>query len=184
VPVALVEVEAVPDEELVRHGEAHVAHREVVDEPPVGSVEEGDRGQRGGSAEGQRLADVVQRQSRVDDVLDEEDVAALDRRVQVFDQPNARSPACAPVVAGERDEVERVRDRDRAREVGDEEDARLERGDEERLAAFVVARNRSPELGDARADLGGREVELPDAVRAQLARSSLYRSARRWISRL
>jgi hypothetical protein len=42
VPVALVEVEAVADEELVGHREAHVAHGKIVDEPPVGAVEEGD----------------------------------------------------------------------------------------------------------------------------------------------
>ena len=40
VPVALVEVEAVADEELVRYGEADVAHGQVVDEPPVRPVEQ------------------------------------------------------------------------------------------------------------------------------------------------
>jgi hypothetical protein len=89
VPVALVEVEAIPDEELVRHREAHVADREVVDEPPVRAVEEGDGVQRGRRAQGQRLADVVERQAGVDDVLDEQDVAALDRCVQVLEQPDA-----------------------------------------------------------------------------------------------
>ncbi len=37
---ALAEVEAVPDEELVRHREADVAHGQVIHEPPVRTVEE------------------------------------------------------------------------------------------------------------------------------------------------
>jgi len=89
VPIALVEVEAVADEELVRDREAHVADWQVVDEPPVRAIEEGDGVQRSRCAQGQRLADVVERQARVDDVLDEQDVAALDRRVQVLEQSNA-----------------------------------------------------------------------------------------------
>ena len=40
VPVPLVDVEAVADEELVRDGEADVAHRQVLDEAPVGPVEQ------------------------------------------------------------------------------------------------------------------------------------------------
>src|SRR4051794_22661933 len=62
VPVALVEVEAVADEELVRNREADVLHRQVVDQAPVGPVEERDRVERGRLAEAERLADVVERQ--------------------------------------------------------------------------------------------------------------------------
>jgi hypothetical protein len=88
VPVAIVaEVEAVADEELVRHREADVAHRKVVDEPPVGPVEKRDRRERCGTAERERLADEVQRQPGVDDVLDEQDVATLDAQVEVLEQP-------------------------------------------------------------------------------------------------
>jgi len=65
-------------------------------------------------------------------------------------------------VAGELDEVERVRDRDRAREVGEEDEARLERADEQRLAAVEVARDLRAELRDARSQLVGREVDLAD----------------------
>ena len=39
--VALVEVEAVADEELVRNGEADIADRQVVDEAAVRAVEQG-----------------------------------------------------------------------------------------------------------------------------------------------
>jgi hypothetical protein len=66
-------------------------------------------------------------------------------------------------VAGELDEVERMRDRDRAREVGEEDEARLERPDEQRLTALEVARDLRAQLGYPRGQLAGREVDLADA---------------------
>jgi len=57
-----------------------------------------------------------------------------------------------------------VRDRKRAREVGEEEDARLQRGDENRLAALVVAGDLDAELRDACLDLTGREVDLTERL--------------------
>jgi hypothetical protein len=186
VPVAVVaEVEAVADEELVGDGEADVAHREALYEPPVRPVEQRHGRERRRAAQSQRLADEVQRQSGVDDVLDEEDVAALDCDVEILQQPHASLPATAGAcVAGEGDEVELVKDRGRAAQIGDEDDARLQRRDEDRLAALVVPRNVRAELVDAGFDLLCGEVDLPDPVGYQLARSSLYRSARRAMSRL
>jgi hypothetical protein len=67
-------------------------------------------------------------------------------------------------VAGELDEVECVVDLDRAREVGDERDAGLERADEERLPVAVVARDLGAEGGDACRNLGRVEVDLADAI--------------------
>jgi hypothetical protein len=66
-------------------------------------------------------------------------------------------------VAGELDEIELVKQRDRAREVGDEEEGTLERRDEQEIEAGVVGGDVSTELGNARLDLLGREVGLPDA---------------------
>jgi hypothetical protein len=65
-------------------------------------------------------------------------------------------------VAGELDEIERVRERKRARQIGEEDDARLERADEQRLAARVVPCDVGGELLDARAELTAREVDLAD----------------------
>jgi hypothetical protein len=66
-------------------------------------------------------------------------------------------------VACKLDEVERMRDRDRAREVGEEDEARLERPDEQRLTAVEVAGNLRAELRDTRGQLAGRKVDLADA---------------------
>ena len=67
------------------------------------------------------------------------------------------------VVARELDEVDLMGDRDRAGEVGDEDEARLQRRDENRLATGVVARDLGAELLDARIQLLGREEDVADA---------------------
>jgi len=59
------------------------------------------------------------------------------------------------VVAGELDEVDSVRDRDRAGEVGQEDEARLEQRDEQQVAAVVVAGDVCAELANARFQLLG-----------------------------
>jgi hypothetical protein len=64
------------------------------------------------------------------------------------------------VVAGELDEVDRVRDRDRAREVGQEDEARLQERDEQQVAAGVLAGDLRAELADAGIQLLRREKDL------------------------
>jgi hypothetical protein len=113
-------------------------------------------------------------------------VAALDGRVEIFDEPGGGAVLLA-AVAGQLDEVELVRDGNGAREVGDEDRARFQRSDEDRVLAGVIARNFVAELTNPLGDLGGREVDLADPrVRrgGQLARVSLYRWASRSMSRL
>jgi hypothetical protein len=89
-------------------------------------------------------------------------------------------------VAGELDEIEVVVDRDRAREVGEEEQARLQRSDQERLAREEVGGQLATELGDASPDLRCGEVDVSDVLVAgdQEASSRWYRWARRSMSRL
>jgi hypothetical protein len=65
-------------------------------------------------------------------------------------------------VAGELDEVEPVEDRDGAGQVGEEDEARLQRADEDRLEARVVAADLGAELPDAGGERLGGEVDLPD----------------------
>ena len=76
-------------------------------------------------------------------------------------------------------------DPDRARQIGNEDDARLERRDEQRLPPFVVTGDLAPELADTRPKLLAREVDLPEPrPRSYDASSSWYRSAKRSMSRL
>jgi hypothetical protein len=111
-------------------------------------------------------------------------VPALDRRLQVLEQAGVLAVPL-PAIAGQLEEVELVRDGNRPREIGQEDEARLQRRDQERVFALVVAGDVGAELSDTCGDLGGGEVDLPDArIRLQLARVSLYRWARRSMSRL
>ncbi len=187
IAVALLEVEPVADEQLVGHREADVANRHVLHEAAIGTVEECHRGERGGVAERERLAEVVERQARVDDVLDDQDVAARDFRVQILQQSDAGMPTLvgAGRVARKLDEVDLMVDPERPRQVGDEDDARFERCDEQRLAAFVVTGDLAPELADACPQLLAREVDVAEpGLGSYDASSRWYRSARRSMSRL
>jgi hypothetical protein len=61
------------------------------------------------------------------------------------------------------DELELVVDVKLAREVGEEDDARLERRDQQRLARLVVLRDVVRQLGDPLGDLLRGEVAVADA---------------------
>ena len=65
----------------------------------------------------------MHRQAGVDDGVHEHDVTALDLGVQIFQEPDA---VVVLAVAGQLDEIEMVVDRERAREIADERDARLQ----------------------------------------------------------
>jgi hypothetical protein len=67
------------------------------------------------------------------------------------------------VVAGQLDEVDLVRDGNRAREVGQEDEARLQQRDEQQLAVLVVPRDLCAELRDAVAQFLRAEEDLSDA---------------------
>jgi hypothetical protein len=150
IAVALLEIEPVAHEQLVGHCEAHVADRHVLYQAAIGAVEERHRGERGGVAKRECLAEVVERQARVDHVLDDQDVAAGDLRIQVLEEADACMAALVGSgrVACELDEVEAMVDRQSAGEVRDEDDARFERRDEQRLPPFVVTGDLAPELAD------------------------------------
>jgi hypothetical protein len=74
-------------------------------------------------------------------------------------------------VARELDEVEPVEQRKGAREIGEEDQARLEQPDEQGLAPFVVAGDLGAELTDARGQLAGREIDLADSRLYEVTRS-------------
>jgi hypothetical protein len=102
----------------------------------------------------------VHRHPGVDHRVDEDHVAAFDLRVEILEEADA---LLVDAVARELDEVEAVVDRDRAREVADEGQARLQRADEQRLLAGMVAGQLRAELADARDDLVSVEEDLADA---------------------
>jgi hypothetical protein len=90
---------------------------------------------------------------------------AVDAHAEVFEQTHLPArPAAVPVVRGQVDEVEVVDDGQGAREVGNEDERRLQRGDEDRLEAVVVCGDLRSELLDPGLDLLPREVDLADPL--------------------
>jgi len=55
-----------------------------------------------------------------------------------------------------------VHDRQGARQVGEEDETRLQASDQDRLSAGVVPADLLAELGDASPDLAGGQIDLPD----------------------
>jgi hypothetical protein len=64
-----------------------------------------------------------------------------------------------------------VQHRERTREIGEKDQACLEKPDEERLSPFVVAGDLGAELAGTRGQLAGREVDLADARLYEVTRS-------------
>ena len=67
-------------------------------------------------------------------------------------------------IRGELEEVDAVRDRQGAGEIGEKDGAGLERRDEQRLAARVRVGQLGAELADPAPDLVARQIDLPDGV--------------------
>jgi hypothetical protein len=92
-------------------------------------------------------------------------VTPLDREAEVLEQADARVAAESRLrpVRGELDELQLVRYLELARQVGEEDDARLERGDENRRARAVLPRDLVRQLRDPLRDLILGEVPVADA---------------------
>src|SRR5206468_9510983 len=84
ISVALGEIEAVADHEPVGNLEPDVAADDVV-LASVGLRQQGADVERSGLASFEVPEEIGKREARVDDVLDNEDVAALDRDVEVLE---------------------------------------------------------------------------------------------------
>ena len=132
-------VEAVADDELVLDLESDIFDLDV-DLAAAGLAQQAGGPQDFRVAGAQDILQVVQREARVDDVFDDNDVAALQRRVEVFEQPHFAGAFRGGAVARDRDEVERHRaGRHRAGQVGEKDEGALEDGHEmQRLAVRVV----------------------------------------------
>jgi hypothetical protein len=89
-------------------------------------------------------------------------VTPCDRLLEILENPHAASVSAR--VSGQLDHVDRVREREGAREVDEEHHARLERCDQERLETRVVGLDLATELDDARTDLLAGEEDLPDCA--------------------
>src|SRR5205807_269746 len=111
-------------------------------------------------------------QARIDDVLDQQDVAAGDLDIEILDQPHGAALGGGAAVAGDGHEVHGDRDRDRAAEVGDEVDGSLQHRDQQGKTAGVVPGDVPREPGDPGGDLLLREEDLLDVFRGTRHRAA------------
>src|SRR5436190_2573361 len=173
IAVALAEIEPVADHEPVRDLEADVAHRHV-------DLAPGRLRHQGAHLEARRLPrlqvahQVREREAGVDDVLDDEHVAAFDVDVEVLEDPDDPGRIGRGAVARDLHEVDLALHREMAHQVGHEEDGALEDADQEQVAALVVGGDLRAELGDPRAQRLLVDEDLADrALELGLAHSSL-----------
>src|SRR5436305_2359087 len=162
IPVSLTEIEAVADHDAVRDLEADISDRHV-DFPPIRLRHQRTDGEGGRLARLEVPHQVGERQPGVDDVLDDEDVPALDVDVQVLEDPNDARAVGRGAVTGDRHEVDLAWHRQLPHQVGHEEHGALEDADQQRLSAGVVARDLVAELLDARTERVLLDEDLADA---------------------
>src|SRR4051812_48480921 len=148
VSVALGEIEAVADHEPIRDLEAHVADGHV-DLPALRFCQKRADLEARGLARLQIAHQIGQSQTRVDDVLDDEDVPALDIDVQVLENPDNSRGIRRVAVARDGHEVDLAWDRQLPHEIGHEENGALEDAHEEQVAARIVGGDLLAELGHA-----------------------------------
>jgi len=91
-------------------------------------------------------------------------VTSDDGRVEILEQANPGTAAGAGV-GRELQKIDLMRDRERPREIREEDDARLERRDEKWSSSLVSRRELLAELVDPAGDLLAGEVDLPRAAR-------------------
>src|SRR5438094_9960247 len=102
--------------------------------------------------------------SGVEDVLDDDDVAALDRLRRVLEDLPYAALRCLRSVRRLLEEVESERDLRRSHEIGEEGKRALEDADEDEVLALVIGRDAAPELRDHRGDLLGGEEDFAHVV--------------------
>jgi hypothetical protein len=92
-------------------------------------------------------------------------VASFDVGVEILEEANLVVPAgLGGAVARQLDEVERVEDRDGARQITRERDARFQRADQQGLAPVVVARQLGTQLLHPGTEFVPVEEDCADAV--------------------
>src|SRR5690349_11642456 len=141
VAIAALVVEPVADHEFVGAGEPDVARVHVLELLALAYgllVEQRTQLDRGRPAAAQVLAQVVQREAGVDDVFDDDHVPAFDRAIEILHDANHTRGLGAGAVGGHGHEVDRQREVDRAREVGEEGVRALEDAEQQRILVGVV----------------------------------------------
>src|SRR5436190_1380420 len=171
VAIALLVIEAIADGEPVRNLEADVT-RGQLDLAPFGFGQQGADLQRRRVAGAEAAQQVLEREPRVHDVLDDEHVSTLDRGVEVLEDPHHARGVGGRAVGGDGHEVHLARDLDVAHEIRQKEHRSLEHADQHQVAALVVARDLGAELPHAVLEVVGLHEDLADRRVAHVGQAS------------
>src|SRR5712691_2044962 len=124
VSVLLGIVQSVSNDEFVLDGEADVFHRHV--DLAARRLAEETRGpqvpRRAGAED---VLQIRQREARVDDVFDDDDIASQDGAVEILEHLYLPRGLGAVAIAGDRHEIERRLRGERPREVGEKDERAL-----------------------------------------------------------
>jgi 5-methylthioadenosine/S-adenosylhomocysteine deaminase len=155
-------VEPVPDDEVVVDGEADVLDLHV--HLATGRLaEEARRAQHPRIARTQNILEVGEGQTGVDNVLDDEDVLAVERGVEVFREPDFAGTRSAFRVARDRHEIHRDAAFHVPDQVRHEDEGALEDGDEVKVSRIVRANLRG-HFGHAILELVGADQDAGGAL--------------------
>src|SRR5918996_736992 len=163
VPVLLGEVEPVPDHEHRGNLEAFVADIDV-DPLDLGLLHERAHLEAGRTAGPKVLEQVRQRQPRVDDVLDQQDVLVLDVVVEVLQDANHAGGLGGRPVRRDRHEVEPERQADVPGQVRHHHEGAFQHAHEEEILAAVVLGDPVAELADLGLDLVAGDQDPVDVL--------------------
>ena len=153
VAVVFGEVHTVADDELVGDFKAYIVGLDG-DEAAVGFVEAGCDLEGRGLVLEHEATEIAQGEAGVEDVFDDDDVLALNRIVDVFDEFDGAGGDASAAVARDGDEVEGGVDGDGAREIGEKDGGAFEDAYEDDGLSGVVGGDLLAECLDAVGDLG------------------------------
>src|SRR3954469_23375013 len=153
IPVPLGNVEAVTNDEARRDAETDVTKIEVDFLQSLFHEERTDLERRRPTGF-EVLAQVLQRETRIDDVLDDEDMTVRQVEIEVLENAHHTARARRGAVRRHGHEVELDRQIDGEGEVAHEHERALEHADEQRRVPRVVGRDALAELADALLQLG------------------------------
>ncbi len=145
------QVQTVSDDEPVCDLETEVVHGHRLRAGDPLAKERADF-ERPRVARAKQIEDLPKRSARIDDVLDDDHVAAADIRRQVADETDFPRGARPRPVGRDAEKIKRDRRADSAREIAEEEHRPLENADEKSGPAAEIAVDRARQARDPFAD--------------------------------
>jgi hypothetical protein len=118
-------VHAIADDKMIRDAEAHVLCLDRF-ETPIGLVEKRGHAQRARTVLHEHAFKKREREPGVEYVFDQDDVASLDRMIEILDELDGSAGTRALAVTGDSNEIKRTLNTDGASEIGEKDSSAFE----------------------------------------------------------